>query len=95
MITLDDLKVGTSVRIFYREGNPNNRRIHIRAIVDDSVFVCRQWSRSHQTWFYSILHTYRLELLIETGRLRDITRSKKGRACAGQGVGVCNLSPVD
>lgn len=77
MISLSDLKPGVSVRIFYNEGNRNNRRIHIRAIVDDAYFVCRQWSRKYQDWWYSLYSIYRLELLVEGGRLRDIKRSKK------------------
>ncbi len=82
-VKLDDLKPGVSVRIFYNAGNPNNRRIHIRAIVDDDYFVLRCWSRGRQGWMYSVYGAYRLGLLLEAGRLRDIKQGEKGKAHVG------------
>lgn len=60
---------GSSCRVFYYDGNPNNERRHIRAIVDDEQVVYRVWSRRHQTWRYYVEHLGRFELLWRDGWL--------------------------
>lgn len=48
------IEVGDTLRFFYQEGNPNNRTVHVRAIVDDDYIVIRQWSRRRQRWIYTV-----------------------------------------
>lgn len=58
------ITAGKSFRIYYGEGNVNNRTIHIRAIVDDQV-VYRFWVRSKRRWQYEVESTYGLSLQIK------------------------------
>lgn len=53
---LDDIKVGTKLKIFYSEDNINNRAFEIRAIVDDYMYVCKTWLTHKQRWHYFIEH---------------------------------------
>ena len=43
-----------SFRLWYNEGNPQNRRYHIRGEVD-GIPVARYWSRKRQGWEYVCL----------------------------------------
>ena len=47
------IEAGQCYRVFYSAGNPNNRLLHVRAIVDDRV-VTRTWSPRRQEWMYAI-----------------------------------------
>lgn len=47
------VKPGATLRLFWGEGHPGNRLIHIRAIVDDEYVVYRWWSRRNG-WLYKI-----------------------------------------
>jgi hypothetical protein len=47
-------KVGESYRVYYNEGNRNNRVIHVRAIVDDEYVVIRYWSYRQKDWMYRL-----------------------------------------
>ncbi len=49
-------EVGKKYRIFYGEGNRNNKVVHIRAIIDNDYFVFRQWFYSKRRWEYFIEH---------------------------------------
>lgn len=60
---------GDSVRFFYSEGNPNNRLIHIRSIVDGEWIVFRVWSRRKRMWRYQVEHWYYFEVSREYWRI--------------------------
>lgn len=47
------MKVGDSFRVHYNVGNPNNRTLHIRGIVDEKI-ICRRWSPG-RGWRYEML----------------------------------------
>lgn len=47
------VKPGATIRLFWGEGHPSNKLIHIRAIVDDEYVIYRWWSRS-KGWLYKI-----------------------------------------
>lgn len=48
------IKPRNAVKVFINEGNPNNRLIHIRAIVDDDQIVYRYWRYRTQYWQYLV-----------------------------------------
>ena len=58
---------GSKLRVFYREGNPNNMALEIRGWVDDQI-VYRVWS-SRKGWMYHLEIRYMFELWMENGRL--------------------------
>lgn len=63
------VKVGDSYQIFYCRGNLNNRRIHIRGVVDDR-FVVRRWGRHQQGWLYYVMDGWELWSLRDSGHLK-------------------------
>ncbi len=65
-------KKGEKYRIFFDDNNPNNKVIHIRAIVDKEYIVCKQWFKRKKMWRYSVEHIYYLELLAKDNRLKKI-----------------------
>ena len=71
MSKLDDvpefpLEAGYSYRVFYYEGNINNGRIHVRAIVDGQ-YVVREWWKGKQRWHYKVESPYFYRLLWADG----------------------------
>ena len=48
-----ELRVGDKVRLYYGEGNPNNRLYHVRAIVD-GMYVLRHWGYRKRQWIYTV-----------------------------------------
>ena len=45
---------GQSYKLNLGKGNPNNKTMHIRAVVDDEAVVYRVWSRHKQGWRYKL-----------------------------------------
>ena len=70
MINLDKyLQAGKTFRIYYGDKALANRRVHIRAIVDDIWIVFRVWSPGKNVWRYHIEHRYYFELANENDHL--------------------------
>jgi hypothetical protein len=67
---------GATIRWFWGEGNPNNKLVHIRAIVDDEWVVYRWWSR-RKGWRYKIEWAYWFWLLDREGRATVVKRGGK------------------
>jgi len=66
------LKVGGTYQLtFGGEGNLNNKRIHIRAILDGQV-VYRHWSKRKQNWYYAIEGLYYFSLLFQNKNIRRV-----------------------
>ena len=63
------LKPGNKLRLFFDEGNINNKRIHIRAIIDDDYVVYKIWSRRKQIWYYQVEYIYFFKLLYEKNQI--------------------------
>lgn len=61
--------VGEAWRIVYQAGNPNNRTLHIRAIVDGCAVVCAIHS-PHRGWRHVIEHREFLDDLFARGNLK-------------------------
>ena len=66
------MNVGETWRVFYQKDNQNNRRFHVRAIVDGGIVVSRTWSRSHQCWRYNCEPLDYFEYMIERGWLKKV-----------------------
>lgn len=62
------LSPGATVRIFFNEGNRNNKLIHIRGVIDCEYVVYRWWSLS-KGWVYEMETLYYFYLLIGQGNL--------------------------
>lgn len=75
-VALKKFKPGYSYRIEYSPGNCNNMKIHIRAIVDQSVAVCMVWSRRKQYFRYQIKDLYALGVDYESRCIKSLGRSK-------------------
>jgi len=58
------IEAGKSYRIFFNEDNINNKKIHVRAIIDDVQIVYKYWSRNRQGWIYQMEHKYYFDNLI-------------------------------
>lgn len=67
---------GASLRLSYGEGNPNNKLIHIRAIVDDEWVVFRRWSH-RRGWVYVVEWAYWFWLLENDGRVTVVKPGKR------------------
>lgn len=61
-----DLKPGDKIKLFYNEGNLNNRVMHIRAIIDDQV-VYRISTKDG--WVYRIQHMVDFDFMNKKGHL--------------------------
>lgn len=69
---LDLLKPGAVVRVYYGPGLRANRRLHIRAIVDEEQVVYRVWQRRWQDWRYKVEWLYSFWLWDRDGKLRRV-----------------------
>ncbi len=65
-----NIKVGKTYKLFWYEGNINNKTIHIRAFVDDQI-VYRYWSKRKQSWYYKIDTEYFFYLLEREGVIKN------------------------
>lgn len=72
-------KVGDAWRIVYQPDNPNNRTIHIRAIIDGRMLVYMTHSPS-RGWRYSIEPLGYFQMLWRDGNLK---RSRSKASLAG------------
>jgi len=63
------MEIGEKYKLFYNEGNPNNKIIYIRAIVDKEwvVYKERIGNSMSKTWQYHIEHTTYFDLLKKKG----------------------------
>ncbi len=66
---LDLLRPGQTLRIYYGPANINNKRLHVRAIVDGEIVVYRVWSRRHG-WIYQVENRGSLHWQWQKGILR-------------------------
>lgn len=72
--TPDWVKVGAIFRMVYGKDHHGNRRVHIRAIVDDDYVVTRQWSKRRQDWIYKIEPGYVMAVYAESEHFRLVKR---------------------
>lgn len=56
MINFNHLKPGMKLKLFYGEGNINNKVMHIRAVIDNEYFVYKFWAKHKKAWIYQIEH---------------------------------------
>lgn len=68
------LQPGNALRLFFYEGNHQNKLLHIRGIVDGLV-VFRWWDVGRQNWQYSIEPAYWFSLYMENGYLTSKGKS--------------------
>lgn len=52
------LNPGNIIWLHYSDGNSNNKRMHIRAVVDDDYIVYRVWSKRNNDWAYHVEWVY-------------------------------------
>lgn len=62
--TLENIKVGTKLRVFYNKNNPNNISFEIKAIVDESMYVCKTWLTHKQRYHYYVEHISYFEMFL-------------------------------
>ena len=66
------MEVGKKYRIFWGEGNPNNKTIHVRAVVDEYQVVYKQWFSRKQRWCYSVRDMTWFDLLKERNVIKEV-----------------------
>jgi hypothetical protein len=66
------LEIGKSYKLFFGEGNINNKIIHVLAIVDDDMVVYKWYGFRKTRWFYIVDSKYLLELYEKDGSLKEI-----------------------
>lgn len=49
-------EVGASYILFIEEGHPDNRKLHVRGVVDGR-FVVRTWALKKVAWNYEVLES--------------------------------------
>ena len=69
-----DFKSGDIYSLCYGHGHFGNKRIHIRAIVDEEMVVFRWWRKRKQYWQYEVEGLYWFRL-----RKDHLTKVKGGR----------------
>ena len=55
--------IGKAYNINFGKGNPNNKKIHVLAVVDEDYYVCKYWQKYKQRWNYNVEHVGFLQLL--------------------------------
>jgi len=68
------LKIGNKIQM-YDKKHSRYKIIHIRAIVDDVMFVCRYFYK--RKWYYEIQPLDGLEVLWEVNVLKYVGKSKQ------------------
>ncbi len=63
-------EVGQKWKIHYNAHNPNNRLIHIRAIVDEQQLAICTWSNRKKYWRYEMMDLYYFNLLKDNGNIK-------------------------
>ena len=66
------LIIGNKLKIFYEKGNPNNKLIHILAVVDEDMIVYKYYGKHKQKWFYCVENYYYFFILFEQGHLSKV-----------------------
>ena len=66
------VRPGFSYNIFFGTGNPNNKKIHVRAVVDEHWIVYRSRSKRKQRWVYEIDYDYFFQLLARDGNIKKV-----------------------
>ena len=70
------VKEGYTYRIYYNKGNPNNKRIHVRAIIDQHQVVYAKWSKRWQCYRYFCQSLYEFGMMVDDGFLKRMGRTK-------------------
>ena len=65
------LRPGVSFSVYFNANNVNNKRVHIRALVDDEYVVYRYWRT--QEWVYKVDHWYWFKLLLGGGNIKRVS----------------------
>ena len=66
------LQPGKKIRVWYTKDNPNNRLLHIRAVVDEDWIVFKEWWYSKKRWHYEVKHKYYFEIRNRDNNLLEV-----------------------
>lgn len=70
------IRPNARIRLFIREGHPDNKIIHTRAVVDEEWIVFRYWSNTKRQWRYRLEWSYAFWLWMQQGWLTDMGDDK-------------------
>ena len=70
--TMSSIIPGKKYRLFYNEGNRNNKLMHIITIVDDEYFVWKEWWRKKQRWLYHVEHFWSFFYYLEDDKMAEV-----------------------
>ena len=68
----EKMQPGTKWRLDFGEGNPNNKLIHVIAIVDEQEIVYKTWWKHKQVWHYAVESAYTFWLCYIDGALKQV-----------------------
>lgn len=71
-----EFKPGQKWRYHYGENNRANKVIHIRSIVDKNIVIYRHWSYRYQSWSYTAIADYLLDIYVRQGVLIRASRQR-------------------
>lgn len=69
---------GNSIRLLFpNPKNPNNKLMHILAVVDTDWIVYKTWASTKHRWFYWIENIYLFELFYRDKHLYLVRKNKR------------------
>jgi hypothetical protein len=66
-----ELQVGDKVRFYFNDGNPNNKTVQIRAIVDENKIVVRRW-HGFAGWSYWVENQFYFDICEKHGEAKKV-----------------------
>jgi len=63
---------GTKWKLFYNDGNPNNKTYEVRLVDDDAYIVVRWWQKSREFYWYDAIVVEAFQEFIKKGWLTKI-----------------------
>lgn len=67
---------GDEIRVYFNEGNINNKLLHVRAIVDGEWVVTKTWQKRRKRWHYAVEHAVYFEHFAEHGHMTPGRQSR-------------------
>jgi len=68
------INIGKKYRVFYGHENPNNKTVHILAIVDKDQIVIKWWSYTKKRWIYKVEHYYYFKTRFDGNFIKEVKR---------------------
>jgi hypothetical protein len=72
------IRKGDILHLFYQKGNPNNKRIHVIAIIEaEKLIVSKHWLKHKKRWCFEVSECSCFWHSFRGGYMKFIKRGKK------------------